>query len=146
MNLSTPREAKIDAKLPPELHSQNVSGKGAKAKKVTIPERGERTGEGEEGGAEDETEGKKEVEDKREGAERPVADHDDKEVFVSQLTDAGVRKRGRREREKEMIGGGGGGGVQKGEGTNACNITYSVKAGMHLMLSKCMLHSLCQST
>ena len=98
--MDAPSEPKIDIheKWPPDLEHQAVSGEGTKDQKITTPGPGERTGE-------------KGREDEREGAEQPVVDHDDQEMFVSQLTEAGVRKVERErerggEREREHLRGG----------------------------------------
>ena len=93
-NKDTPSEPKINIKWPPNSENQAVSEEGMKDQKATTPEPGERTGGG----------GEKEEGDEREGAEQPVADRDDQEIFVSQLTEAGVRKerkKGERERKRE---------------------------------------------
>ena len=75
-----PSEPKIGVKWSPSSESEAVSREGVKELRITTP--GEpREGEGEKG-----------EKDEREEAEQPVVDHDDREIFVSQLTEAGVRK------------------------------------------------------
>ena len=83
---NAPSEPKIGVKWSSNLESEAVSGEGVKELRITTP------------GEPRELKREKEGKDEREGAERPVVDHDDQEVFVSQLTEAGVRK-GERERE-----------------------------------------------
>ena len=75
-----PSEPKIGVKWSPSSESEAVSGEGVKELRITTP------------GEPRELEREKEGKDEREGAEQPVVDHDDREVFVSQLTEAGVRK------------------------------------------------------
>ena len=120
-NVQNPlNEDKIDVKWPPESEIHPVSGEGIKDKKDPNQENGGKLKEGEKGG-----------EDEREGAERPVADGDDQGMFISQLTEAGVRKKREREKGKggrwgrKKKGEGrerreGGEGGEEGESTNTC--------------------------
>ena len=88
-DMDAPSEPKIDKKLPPSSKNEAISGEGVKEQRITTTPGKPR-------------ERQKGEEDERDGAEQPVVDHDDREVFVNQLTEAGVRKGERgRERQRE---------------------------------------------